>query len=261
MTTSKKPALWSILLPIAMVVGFFVGWTAYVRIAKVSAFILPEPLAIFTAFIALVQEDGIWTHVGVTLLETLSGFAFAILIGVSLGVVMGKVRAVEVALKPFVVATQVIPKIALVPLFILWFGFGPESKIVISAVLAFFPIFSNTLLGIKSVDSGYKEVMTVFESSRTHRFALLELPSALPYILTGMEIGIVLAIIGAIVGEFVGGNVGLGYLSVVTLQELQVDTLFAVVLLLTMIGLSLYVMVSMLRRLLVPWHGSASAGQ
>ena len=257
----KQRASWTVFLPIIMVVAFFLGWTAYVRIAGISPFILPEPLAIFTAFIALVQEDKIWTHVGVTLLETLSGFGLAILVGVSLGVVMGKVRAVEVALKPFVVATQVIPKIALVPLFILWFGFGPESKIVISAVLAFFPIFSNTLLGIKSVDAGYKEVMTVFEASRFSRFAMLELPSALPFILTGMEIGIVLSIIGAIVGEFVGGNVGLGYLSVVTLQELQVDTLFAVVLLLTMIGLSLYVMVSALRRLLVPWHGSASAGQ
>lgn len=257
----KQRASWTVFLPIIMVVAFFLGWTAYVRIAGISPFILPEPLAIFTAFIALVQEDKIWTHVGVTLLETLSGFGLAILVGVSLGVVMGKVRAVEVALKPFVVATQVIPKIALVPLFILWFGFGPESKIVISAVLAFFPIFSNTLLGIKSVDAGYKEVMTVFEASRFSRFTMLELPSALPFILTGMEIGIVLSIIGAIVGEFVGGNVGLGYLSVVTLQELQVDTLFAVVLLLTMIGLSLYVMVSALRRLLVPWHGSASAGQ
>jgi len=247
------------LLPAFAVVTFFVGWTAYVRIAGISEFILPEPLVIFRAFIELLGEPDIWGHAWVTVYETLSGFGIAIVVGVSLGVVMGKVRAIEIALKPFVIATQVVPKIALVPLFIVWFGFGPESKIVISAVLSFFPIFSNTLLGIKSIDRGYHEVMTTFDAGRYHRFTMLELPSALPNILTGMEIGIVLAIIGAIVGEFIGGNKGLGYLSVATMQELQVDTLFGVIMLLAMIGLAMYFAVMMLRRLLVPWHESASS--
>jgi NitT/TauT family transport system permease protein len=250
---------WPYALPVITVVAFFVGWTAYVRLAGVSRFILPEPLAIFSAFIELLQEPDIWFHAWTTVFETVSGFLIAIVVGVFLGVIMGKMRIVEIALRPFVIATQVVPKIALVPLFILWFGFGPESKIVISAVLSFFPIFSNTLLGIKSVDRGFHEVMTTFEASSFRRFTMLELPSALPNILTGMEIGIVLAIIGAIVGEFIGGNQGLGYLSVVTLQELQVDTLFGVILLLTMIGLALYFAVMMLRRLLVPWHESANS--
>lgn len=245
------------LLPLAMVILFFAGWTYYVRAANVSKFILPEPASIFTAFVKLVQEPDIWGHVWITVFETVSGFLIAIVVGVFLGVTMGKLRLLEIALRPFVIATQVVPKIALVPLFILWFGFGPESKIVIAAVLSFFPIFSNTLLGIKSVDRGYREVMTTFQSNAWQRFRLLELPSALPYILTGMEVGIVLAIIGAIVGEFIGANVGLGYLAVATLQELQVDTLFAVILLLALIGLSLYFGVVMLRRWLVPWHESA----
>lgn len=255
----KRTQNWAILLPVATVVAFFVGWTLYVREADVSAFILPEPMAIARAFVRLLGEAGIWGHIWITVYETVTGFAIAILVGVSLGMIMGKVRVIEVALKPFVVATQVIPKIALVPLFILWFGFGPESKIVISAVLSFFPIFSNTLLGVKSVDHEYQEVMTVFRSRRGDRFLLLELPSSLPYILTGMEIGIVLAIIGAVVGEFIGGNQGLGYLSMATLQELEIDSLFAVILLLTIIGLTLYLSVSMLRRVLVPWHESAIA--
>lgn len=249
---------WPHILPILAVAAFFVGWTAYVRMANISRFILPEPLAVFAAFIKLLQEPDIWDHAWITVFETVSGFLIAIVVGVSLGVVMGKVRVIEIALRPFVIATQVIPKIALVPLFILWFGFGPESKIVISAVLSFFPIFSNTLLGVKSVDRGFHEVMTTFGSSKFHRFTMLELPSALPNILTGMEIGIVLAIIGAIVGEFIGGNRGLGYLSVATLQELQVDTLFGVILLLALLCLSLYFAVMMLRRILVPWHESAS---
>lgn len=253
----KKRELLHWILPLAMVVLFFVGWTWYVRAAGVSRFILPEPIAIFHAFFKLLQEPDIWSHVRITVYETVTGFLIAIFVGVFLGVVMGKVRLVEVALKPFVIATQVVPKIALVPLFILWFGFGPESKIVIAAVLSFFPIFSNTMLGIKSVDLGYREVMTTFRSSPWQRFRFLELPSALPYILTGMEVGIVLAIIGAIVGEFIGSNHGLGYLAVATLQELQVDTLFGVILLLALIGLSLYTAVVALRRWLVPWHESA----
>jgi len=253
----KRPQSWIWLLPLAMVVLFFAGWTWYVRAANVSRFILPEPMAIFAAFVKLLQEPDIWSHVWLTVYETLSGFAIAIVAGVFLGVVMGKLRLVEIALKPFVIATQVVPKIALAPLFILWFGFGPESKIVISAVLSFFPIFSNTMLGIKSVDFGYREVMTTFRASPWQRFRFLELPSALPYILTGMEVGIVLAIIGAIVGEFIGANHGLGYLAVATLQELQVDTLFGVILLLAIIGLTMYFAVVMLRRWLVPWHESA----
>ncbi|MGE0629336.1 MAG: ABC transporter permease [Hyphomicrobiaceae bacterium] len=246
------------LLPLVMVILFFAGWTWYVRAAEVSRFILPEPASILTAFIKLLQEPDIWSHAWITIFETVSGFLIAIVVGVFLGVVMGKLPLIEIALRPFVIATQVVPKIALVPLFILWFGFGPESKIVISAVLSFFPIFSNTLLGIKSVDKGYGEVMTTFKSSTWQRFCFLELPSALPFILTGMEVGIVLAIIGAIVGEFIGANQGLGYLAVATLQELQVDTLFGVILLLALIGLSLYFAVVMLRRWLVPWHESAS---
>lgn len=245
------------ILPVLVVVLFFGGWTWYVRAYNVSRFILPEPMAIFTAFVKLLQEPDIWGHVWITVFETVTGFAIAIFVGVFLGVTMGKIRWLEIALKPFVIATQVVPKIALVPLFILWFGFGPQSKVVIAAVLSFFPIFSNTMLGIKSVDLGYREVMTTFRASAWQRFRFLELPSALPYILTGMEVGIVLAIIGAIVGEFIGANRGLGYMAVATLQELQVDTLFGVILLLALIGLSMYFTVVMLRRLLVPWHESA----
>ena len=258
MTTNKSKSekyIW--LLPLFAVVLFFAGWTWYVRAYNVSRFILPEPMAIFSAFVKLMQEPDIWGHVWITVFETVSGFLIAIVVGVFLGAVMGKVRLLEIALKPFVIATQVVPKIALVPLFILWFGFGPQSKIVIAAVLSFFPIFSNTMLGIKSVDRGYREVMTTFRASAWHRFRFLELPSALPYILTGMEVGIVLAIIGAIVGEFIGANKGLGYMAVATLQKLQVDTLFGVILLLALIGLTMYFSVVMLRRWLVPWHESA----
>ena len=145
-----------------------------------------------------------------TVYATLLGFLWALVIGVGLGVVIARVRWLEQTLNPFVVASQVLPKVALVPLFVVWFGFGVTSKVLIAATLAFFPILTNTVLGVKSIDRGHGDVMLSLNATRWQIFRRLELPSALPYIITGMEIGIVLALIGAIVGEYVGGDTGLG---------------------------------------------------
>ena len=244
------------LTPPLLIVGFFVAWELYVALFKVSRFILPPPTRVWTAFVDLLREERTLRHTVITVEETLAGFAIAIVVGVGLGTLLGKVRWLEQALNPFVVATQVVPKVALVPLFILWFGFGITSKVVIAAVLAFFPILTNTVLGVKSIDTGHRDVMDSLNARRWDTFWNLELPSALPYILTGMEVGIVLATIGAVVGEYLGGSEGLGSLAVSTLNALQVDTLFAVILLLTLIGLALYLGIVWLRRLLIPWHES-----
>jgi NitT/TauT family transport system permease protein len=187
-----------------------------------------------------------------------AGFAFALLFGVGLAALLGRLPWLERALMPFVVALQVVPKVALVPLFILWFGFGPGSKVIVAAVLAFFPIFTNTLLGVKSVERGHRDVMDSLNAGRWHSLWLLELPSALPYVLAGMEVGIVLAVIGAVVGEYLGGSEGLGHLAVATLNAFQVDALFAVILLLTVMGFGLWLLVVLLRRAVIPWHESVA---
>ena len=197
-----------------------------------------------------------WRHTWLTVYVTLVGFAWALVIGVALGVVLGRFRWLELTLNPFVVATQVIPKVALLPLFIVWFGFGNTSKVIVAAVLAFFPILTNTVLGVKSVDPGHRDVMTSLNASNWHIFKRLELPSSLPYILTGMEVGIVLAIIGAIVGEYLGGNAGLGFMLVSKMNGYETDGLFAVIIQMTLIGFALYFGTGALRRLLIPWHQS-----
>jgi NitT/TauT family transport system permease protein len=241
-------------LPIVTTILLLVGWSAYVRNSVVSPLILPTPEKILWAFLDQVQDPKVWRHTWVTIVETMTGFGIAVIVGVGLGTLLAKVRPLEWCFGPFVVALQVVPKIALAPLFILWFGFGLESKIVISGVVAFFPVFANTMVAMKSIDPGDREVFASMRAGPLKTFWMLEMPTALPVILTGMEVAIVLAIIGAVVGEFIGGNEGLGYLTVAKLQQLQVDSLFAVVLLLTLVGLSLYVLVSLLRRILVPWH-------
>jgi NitT/TauT family transport system permease protein len=237
-----------------LLAALIVVWDLYVRGFDVSPLVLPSPAQVGAALIELVSDPRTLPHVWATLYETLAGFAIAILIGVGLGALLGKVRWLERTLNPFIVALQVMPKIALVPLFIIWFGFGPTSKIVMAAVLAFFPIMTNTVLGIKSVDSGHRDVMTSLNATRWQTLRDMELPAALPYILTGMEVGIVLAIIGAIVGEYLGGSTGLGHLAVASLNAFDTRTMFAVIVLLTLLGFLLYFAVVLLRRFVTPWH-------
>jgi NitT/TauT family transport system permease protein len=141
-------------------------------------------------------------------------------------------------------------------LFVVWFGFGMTSKILLAAVLAFFPIFTNTLLGVKSVDPGHRDVMTSLNASRRQVFLHLEMKSALPYIMTGAEVGVVLAIIGAVVGEYLGGNEGLGYLLIAKMNAYETDGLFAVIVGLSAIGFLFYSVVSGIRRAVIPWHES-----
>jgi NitT/TauT family transport system permease protein len=240
----------------ALVLVFLGVWQWYVTAFDVSAFILPPPTAVFARFVEIVQQPDTWRHTFVTGYETLVGFLFALVLGVSLGLVVGKVKALEKALEPFIVASQVIPKVALVPLFVVWFGFGITTKVIVAAVLAFFPIFSNTVLGVKSVELGHRDVMQSLNASRLQIFLKLDLPSALPFILTGMEVGIVLAVIGAVVGEYLGGNEGLGYMAVASMNAYDTTQLFAVIIQLTLLGFVLYLLIGMLRRWLIPWHHS-----
>ena len=159
-------------------------------------------------------------------------------------------------MRPVIVASQVVPKVALIPLFIIWFGFGITSKIIIVALLSFFPILLNVILGVRSVDSGHSDVMRSLNAGRWQTFRRLEYPSTLPYILAGMEVGIVFAVVGAVVGEYLGGDQGLGYRIVTSLNNLEAETLFAVILVLTLLGFLLYLAVIVLKRFLIPWHAS-----
>ena len=237
------------------------GWHLYVEGSKISAFILPAPAAVWASWKQLILSASLWQHTWATVYETLAGFFWASLIGVALGVALARLRWLELTLNPFIVATQVVPKVALVPLMIVWFGFGFTSKIVIAAILAFFPIFTNTVLGVKSVERGHRDVMVSLNATRWMVFRRLELPSSLPYVLTGMEIGIVLAIIGAVVGEFLGGNTGLGYLLVAKMGAYETDALFAVIVHMTMVGFLFYFAIGAVRRLLIPWHESVAVEQ
>jgi NitT/TauT family transport system permease protein len=244
----------------ALCMALIVVWWLYVKLSGISAFILPTPASVWHAWIGLLASKRAWIDTAMTIYATLVGFLWALAVGVGLGILIARIRWLEQTLNPFIVASQVLPKVALVPLFVVWFGFGVTSKVLIAATLAFFPILTNTVLGAKSIDRGFGDVMVSLNASRWQVFRRLELPSALPYIITGMEVGIVLALIGAIVGEYVGGDVGLGHLLVARMNAFETDGLFAVMIHMTILGFLFYFGISLLRRALIPWHESARSG-
>jgi len=239
-----------------LALALLLTWHVYVTSSGISGFILPTPIKVWDSYLDELRGSALWRHTWSTLYETLVGFAWATAIGLGLGVLIGRWRWLETTLNPFIVASQVIPKVALVPLFVVWFGFGPASKVLLAATLAFFPILSNTVLGVKSVDLGHRDVMVALNASRWKVFTRLELPSALPYLLTGMEVGVVFAIIGAVVGEYLGGSAGLGYMLIAKMNAFDTAALFAIIIHLTLLGFVFYWLMSSARRLLIPWHES-----
>jgi NitT/TauT family transport system permease protein len=244
-----------------ILLAFFVLWDVFVRAYDISELVLPRPLTVLDSLAEVVQDPATWDHAQVTATETIAGFLIALVFGVAVGVVLGKVPWMERGLRPLIVASQVVPKVALVPLFVIWFGFGMTSKVIMSAMLAFFPIMLNVQLGVRSVEAGQRDVMRSLNASRWETFKHLELKSTMPYVFAGMEVGIVFAIIGTIVGEYLGGSEGLGYLVVRTLNDLDAPALFAVIILLSVLGLLLYFVVNGLKRFVIPWHESVYSQQ
>lgn len=239
-----------------LVVLLLAAWQAYVSLFEVNPFVFPPPAAVGEAFVALLADGKTWAEAAVTVSEILIGFVVAVVAGIVVGVVLGKLPWLEVSIRPLIVIAQVAPKVAFVPLFVIWFGFGITSKIVLAALLAFFPVMLNVLLGVRSVERGQREVMRSLNATRAQTFSQLEMRSLQPYLFAGMEVAIVLATIGAIVGEYLGGNVGLGAMVVRAMNSLDAARTFALILLLSLIGLVLYLIVNEAKRFFIPWHES-----
>lgn len=237
--------------------AFIGGWKLYTIVFDIGELILPPPEDVWFALIELLGQPMIYQATYVTFYETMVGFLIAVVFGVALGIVLGKVRSLERVLSPFLVATQVVPKVAIVPLLLLWFGFGLTSKIFMAAIISFFVMTQNTILGIRSIEPGHRDLMRVIQAPWWKRVISLDIPAALPAVLTGIELGIVFAITGAIVGEYLGGDEGLGALATVMLASLRTDQLFAVVIIMTLLGFLLYAVVAGIRRFAIPWHESS----
>lgn len=232
-------------------------WIAYVRIGNIPSYVLPHPLAIAEKFIDLVMSGLLLKHAFVTLQQAVLGFLLGSLAAILLGTLISRSRFVEQALRPYIVASQTTPIIVLAPLFLLWFGFGILPKILIAAIICFFPLLVNVMVGLRSVGENELRLFRSLEASAWQRFVHLEIPHALPFIFAGLKITCILSIIGSVVGEFVGARAGLGYLSLTSAGNLETEVLFAAVLALMIIGLGFYGIITLLEKRVLFWHVSA----
>jgi len=218
--------------------------------------IFPYPHAVLDALIKGFQNGSLLVNAWYTFLEAIFGFSIAAFAGIFFASVISQIPILEKTLYPYLVALQTLPKIAMAPLFIIWFGFGLTSKVVISAMIAFFPILVNTIAGLKATEQQQIDLFRAYCANRWQIFKWLKFPNALPYIFAGLNIGIVLSIIGAIVGEFVGAQVGLGKLILEYQFELEVAGVFAVLVVLGVMGIALHLLMRGLQRKLVFWSKS-----
>ncbi|MBK1783883.1 ABC transporter permease [Prauserella cavernicola] len=228
-------------------------WEAIVRAFSVSEFLFPAPTRVVQALVEGFGNGTFGKHSLVTLQEIIYGFAIAVVVGLLVAVWVSSSRLAEKTLLPIIVVLQTVPKVALAPLFLVWFGFGMESKVLATALIAFFPVLVNATLGFNSTSVEQINMMKSFGATRLQILARLRLPSALPSIMAGLDMAVVLSVIGAVVAEFVGSQAGLGYLILASNTSLDVATMFGVLVVLSVIGLILHYIVVFLGRRLTFW--------
>ena len=227
------------------------GWEAVARAGWVEDYLLPAPSEIARALVedrALLFPDA-W----VTAQEVLLGFALAVAAGVAVAVVLHLVPLLRRALYPLVVASQAVPVVVIAPILVIWFGFGMGPKLVVIALICFFPIVVNTLDGLRSVDSDQARMLRTLGAGRWATFRRLELPTALPYLFSGAKVAVAVAVIGAVFGELVGSDAGLGHVIQVGMAQLLTARVFAAVFLLSVMAIALFAIVAVAERRLLPW--------
>jgi NitT/TauT family transport system permease protein len=240
------------LIPLVFVV--FAGlWEWIVRALAIPPFLVPAPSAIARALAAGMASRLYAGHFAVTLSETLAGFLIAAGSGIVLGAVIAQFRLLEQTVYPYLVALQTLPKIAIAPLIIVWFGFGISSKIIIAAMVGFFPVLVNVIVGLKTIDQAKLELMRSFNASRWQTFRLVRFPNALPFVFAGLDVAIVFSVLGAIVGEFVGAQQGLGSLILQFNFALDIAGVFAILILLSLLGVALHLVMQAIQKRLVFW--------
>ena len=232
-----------------MVLGI---WEAVVRLCDVPHYMLPSPSAIAHTLGA--SRAILATHTLVTLQEMLVGFALAVGVGLPLALCMFEWPTLEKALYPFVIGSQTVPVFAIAPLLVLWFGYGIFSKVIMTAIIVFFPIALNTLDGLKSTDEDMVNLLKTMRASRWQVLWKIQIPSALPFIFSGAKIGISISTIGAVIGEWVGAKAGLGYLMLHANAQLQISLVFAAIVCLTLMGLGLFGLMTLLEMWCMPWR-------
>lgn len=242
-----SPALWTLL-------GIIIVWEAAVRMYQVPVYILPSPSRIAQEF------ANYWPRLlinsGFTMIEVLTGFLLSIAVGVPLAVLVTYSRIAERALYPLIVATQSIPKVAVAPLLLAWFGYGMTPKVVIVMLLSFFPIVINSVVGMKSASTEMIYLAQSMGATPWQAFWKFRLPQALPNIFAGLKLATVLSVIGAMVGEFIGADRGLGYVILVAGSTFDIARQFAAIIMISAIGMIFFAVIERVERIALPWRAN-----
>lgn len=240
--------------PFFLILAVFLIWELIIRIFNISAYLIPAPLAVLQQIIA--EWPRLWRESLITTYATLGGFGLSILIGIPAAVMIAYSRVIESFLYPLLVFSQSIPKIAIAPLFVVWFGFGIFPKIITAFLLGFFPIVVSTVMGFKSIETEMIDLARSMKASPSQIFLKISFPQALPSIFAGLKVSVTLAVVGAVVGEFVGSNSGIGYLLQIANGNFDLPLMFAALFVLSMIGVLLFAVVDVIEKMMIPWHVS-----
>jgi NitT/TauT family transport system permease protein len=251
-STTKQVSQFKIaLLSFLLALG---GWQLTVALTDLPAFILPSPQDVWMRFLRTLADGSLLRHTRVTLTEVLLGLLSGTAAATVLGYLLAKSRLFERLLAPYLVASQAVPVVAIAPLLVIWFGSGIFSKVLICALIVFFPVLVNTIVGVREVPDALRDLMRSLRATRWQTLRYLEIPAALPVFLGGLRIGATLSVIGAVVGEFVGADSGLGFLINVGRGQYDTALVFVAIFALIALALILYGMIVLLENYLLKWQ-------
>ncbi|GAE27867.1 hydroxymethylpyrimidine ABC transporter [Halalkalibacter wakoensis JCM 9140] len=258
---SKKSSEWmkKVFPPVIALIGFIVFWQVIVTLIGTPHYILPKPTDIFNA--AVSNWSNLSTALTTTIISAVSGFVLSVIGGIGVAVLMASSKLVERSFYPYAIILQTIPVVAIAPIIVIWFGSGMNAIVIIAFTIGFFPMLSNTLIGLNATDHNMKNLFYLYNASKWQVMWKLRFPAALPYIIAGAKISCTLAVVGAIVGEYIagvgGGAGGLGYAITVAASRLQTPYLFALGLSAAVLGIAFFLIVSYVSRLFLgSWHES-----
>ena len=240
------------LWPAMLLAGLLLVWEAAVRVNDTPRWMLPPPSAIAGSF----RSDWrmLLEHTQVTLVEVLLGFGLALVAGIACGIAIDSSAILRRAIYPLIIASQTIPMVALAPLMLIWFGYGLLPKILITALIGFFPIAVNTVDGLRSGDREMLALLRSMGASGGQRFRMVRVPAAMPLIFSGARIAITFCVIGAVFAELVGASQGLGYLMERSAAQFQTSRVFACIVILALMGIGLFSLIAFIERLALPWR-------
>lgn len=242
------------LVRIVFFIGILALWQVSVPMFHVPSYLIPTPLQIGEQII--LKHALLLKHTYITFLEAITGFALGLIIALLFALGITRSKFLDMLISPFMVISQTIPKIAIAPLLLIWFGYGLLPKVVVSAVMCFFPIVVSTVKGLKSVDPELLDLMGSYGATKTETLIKVKIPAALPYIFAALKVSITLSVMGAVVGEFVGADGGLGYLILQSNANLDTSLMFAELVILSMLGLSLFGIIRLIEKKVLSWHTS-----